>query len=90
MFVYNDAVGHMTRFQPPYWLLPPPAPAKTKETRLERLEVPGVGPHPEGLRIGKEGADPPPEDLESADGLTPLMAYWTGWPIMCPQAGSGI
>ena len=21
MFVYNDAVGHMTRFQPPDWLL---------------------------------------------------------------------
>ena len=22
MFVYNDAVGHVTRFQPPDWLLP--------------------------------------------------------------------
>ena len=22
MFVYNDAVGHMTCFQPPDWLLP--------------------------------------------------------------------
>ena len=22
MFVYNDAVGHMTRFWPPDWLLP--------------------------------------------------------------------
>ena len=51
---------------------PPPVPAKIKETWLERLEVPGVGPHPEGLRIGKEEADPPPEDLGSADGLTPL------------------
>ena len=22
MFVYNDAVGHVTRFRPPDWLLP--------------------------------------------------------------------
>ena len=22
MFVYNDATGHMTQFQPPDWLLP--------------------------------------------------------------------
>ena len=22
MFVYNDAMGHVTRFQPPDWLLP--------------------------------------------------------------------
>ena len=22
MFVYNDAVGHVTQFQPPDWLLP--------------------------------------------------------------------
>ena len=22
MFVYNDAMGHMTQFQPPDWLLP--------------------------------------------------------------------
>ena len=44
------------------------------ETRLEKLKVPEGGPHPEGLGIGKEGADPPPEDLGSTDGLTPLTA----------------
>ena len=53
---------------------PPPVPARITETQLEKLEAPGVGPHPEGLRIGKEGADPPPEDLGSADGLIPLTA----------------
>ena len=52
--------------------VPPPVPARITETRLEKLEAPGVGPRPEGLRIGKEGVGPPPEDLRSADGLIPL------------------
>ena len=52
--------------------VPPPVPARITETRPEKLEVPGVGPRPEGLRIGKEGAGPPPGDLGSADGLIPL------------------
>ena len=52
--------------------VPPPVPARVMETQLEKLEVPRVDPHPEGLRIGKEGVGPPPEDLGSADGLIPL------------------
>ena len=51
---------------------PPPVSARISRSRLERREVPEVGPHPEGLRIGKEGADPPPEGPGSADGLIPL------------------
>ena len=31
--------------------------------------MPEVGPHPEGLRTGNEGANPPPEDPGSADGV---------------------
>ena len=41
-------------------------------TWLERWKVPEVGPHPEGLRTGNEGADPPPEDPGSADGVPPV------------------
>ena len=51
---------------------PPPVPARIMETWLEKLEAPGVGPHPEGLRIGKEGADPPPKDPRSTDGAPPV------------------
>ena len=51
---------------------PPPVPARITETRLGKLEAPGVGPHPEGLRIGEEGVGPPPEDLGSVDGLIPM------------------
>ena len=51
---------------------PPPVPARIMETQPEKLEVPGVGPRLEGLRIGKEEAGPPPGDLGSADGLIPL------------------
>ena len=51
---------------------PPPVPAGIKEALLERLEVPGVGPHPGGLRKGGEGAGPPREDLGSATGLIPM------------------
>ena len=51
---------------------PPPVPARITETWSEKLEVPGVGPCSKGLRIGKEGAGPPPGDLRSADGLIPL------------------
>ena len=63
---------------------PPPVPAKIKETWLERLKAPGVGPHPEGIRIGKEGANPSPEDLGSADPTDSLgdrMANYvpSGW-----------
>ena len=43
-----------------------------------------------GPQGGREGADPPPEDLINADGLTPPTAYWIGWPTTCPQAGSRI
>ena len=42
------------------------------ETRPERQKVPEVGPHPEGLRTGNEGADPPPADPRSADGAPPV------------------
>ena len=41
-------------------------------TQLERQKVPEVGPHPKGLRTGNKGADPPPEDPRSADGV-PLL-----------------
>ena len=47
-------------------------PARIMEIRLEKLEAPGVGPHPEGLRVGKEGVGPPPEDLGNPDELIPL------------------
>ena len=53
---------------------PPPVSARITRNRPKRREVPGVGPRPEGLRIGKEGADPPPEDPGSTDGLIPLTA----------------
>ena len=51
---------------------PPPVPARIREALLGKLEVPGVGPHPRGLRKGGEGAGPPPEDLRSAAGLIPM------------------
>ena len=51
---------------------PPPVPARIREARLGKPEAPGVGPRPEGLRIGEEGVGPPPEDLRSADGLIPM------------------
>ena len=41
-------------------------------TRPERQKAPEVGPRPEGLRTGNEGADPPPEDPGSADGVPPV------------------
>ena len=37
-------------------------------TLPERRKAPEEGPHPEGLRTGNEGANPPPEDPGSADG----------------------
>ena len=74
---------------PPPHQAPPPASARITRSWPERREVPEVGPHPKGLRIGKEGADPPPEDPGSADRLIPLTVSWTGWPTMCPQGGSG-
>ena len=37
---------------------PPPVPAGIREALLGRLEAPGVGPHPGGLRKGGEGAGP--------------------------------
>ena len=52
--------------------VPPPVPARITETRLEKLKVPEVGPRPEGLRVGNEGADPPPEDPGSADEAPPV------------------
>ena len=51
---------------------PPPVPAGIREALLGRLEAPGVGPHPGGLRKGVEGAGPPREDLGSAAGLIPM------------------
>ena len=50
---------------------PPPVPVRIMGTRPERQKVPEVGPCPEGLRTGNEGADPPPEDPGSADGVPP-------------------
>ena len=41
------------------------------ETRPEKLKAPEGGPRPEGLGAGNEGADPPPEDPGSADGVPP-------------------
>ena len=38
------------------------------ETRPEKQKVPEVGPHPEGLGAGNDGADPPPKDPGSTDG----------------------
>ena len=38
----------------------------------EKLKAPEGAPHPEGLRAGNEGADPPPEDPGSADGASPV------------------
>ena len=38
----------------------------------ERRKVPEVGPHPKGLRTDNDGADPPPEDPRSADGVPPV------------------
>ena len=48
---------------------PPPVPARITGTWPERQKVPEEGPHPEGLKTGNEGADPPPEDPRSTDGV---------------------
>ena len=42
-------------------------PARFTGTQPEKRKVPEVGPHPEGLRTGKEGTNPPPENPGSAD-----------------------
>ena len=67
---------------------PSPVPARITRSWPEKREVPGVGPCPEGLRTGKEGADSPPEDPRSADGVIPVTVSWTRWPTMWPQGGS--
>ena len=58
-------------------------PARITETRPEKPKVPEVGPHPEGLGAGNEGADPPPEDPGStpSDSLIDQMANYvaSGW-----------
>ena len=46
----------------------------------ERQKVTGEGPHPEGLRTGYEGADPPPEDPGSTDEAPPVTVSQTVWP----------
>ena len=42
------------------------------DTQPEKQKAPEVGPHHEGLGAGNEGADPPPEDSGSADGVPPV------------------
>ena len=56
---------------------PPPVPARITRTQPEKRKAPEVGPHPEGLRTGNEGTDPPPEDPRSADGVPPVTVSWT-------------
>ena len=41
---------------------PPPVPARVTRSWPGKMMAPEVGPHPEGLRTGNEGTDPPPED----------------------------
>ena len=53
-------------------LMPPQVPARITGTRPERQKAPEEGPHPKGLKTGNKGADPPPEDLGSADGVPPM------------------
>ena len=67
---------------------PPPVPARITRSRLEKRRVPEVGPHPEGLRAGNEGTNPPPEGPGSTGGVPPEMVSWTRWPTMWPQGGS--
>ena len=62
-----------------------PVPARVMGTRLEKRKAPEVGPHPEGLRTGNEGTNPPPEDPRSADRVLPATVSGTRWPTMWPQ-----
>ena len=51
-------------------------------------KVPEVGPHPEGLKAGTGGIDPPPEDLGNADEASIVTTLWTISVTMWPQAGN--
>ena len=75
---------------------PAPKPSATSSTSQDQEDPAGEAGDARGRSSsrgpqgGREGADPPSEDLISADGLTPPTAYWIRWPTTCPQAASGI
>ena len=71
---------------------PAPKPSATPSTSQDQGDPAGGArgrSSSRGPQGGREGADPPPEDLVSVDGLTLPTAYRIGWPTMCPQAGMG-
>ena len=72
---------------------PAPKPSATPSTSQDQGDPAGGArgrSSSRGPQGGREGANPPPEDLVSTNRLTPPTAYWIGWPTTCPQAGSEI
>ena len=68
--------------------VPPPVPVRVVRSQPEKMKAPEVGPHPEGLRTGNEGTDPPPEDPGNAGRASRVAVSWTRCPAMWPQGGS--
>ena len=54
----------------------------------ERVKMPEVGPHPEGLKAKTGEIDPPLEDLGNANEASIVRILWMMSPTMWPRAGN--
>ena len=57
---------------PPQSRAPPLVPVRVTRSQPGKAKMPGVGPHPEGLKADTRETDPPPEDPGNA-GEAPIV-----------------
>ena len=57
-------------------------------SRPGKTKMPGVGPHPEGLKADTGETDPPPEDPGNAGEASRVTILWMRCLTMWPQDGN--